>query len=217
MHIGLIAEGKFDSKAIPEFLGTLLEESPRISRIFPDLDATGTDEYVPGGWTQLIERLRSEACYGLSARFESGLFSDQPPLDLLVIHLDLDIANLFFQIYRNTPLAFDGEAEKVDKFQDAIRDFLVELDVDAPLDRIVFATPDPCTDGWMLLGISADIDSVWGVPSSDVKSLLRQARNGCYASLDNYRHIASDAAANAAQISNRSASFRCFREELSRP
>ena len=212
MIVGMIVEGKYDSAALPLFCDNELELAATYQRIFPDLDATGGDEFVDGGWTQLIERIINEAKYGLKSRFDSGLFDDEPPLDCLIIHLDLDIARLFLEKYRNVNLDTSSELNSVVHFHGEFLNFLTSIDDEAPLNKIILACPAPCTDGWILLGLGGNW--VWNERSSETKKKLRQTANGCHKSPEKYRDYASSAAGNADTISRTSASYARFSADL---
>ncbi|MCB9876235.1 MAG: hypothetical protein H6835_01425 [Planctomycetes bacterium] len=165
LRIGLVAEGPGDHIVIEAFLSAVLDRDFVLTSLQPEASAS----FGPrgSGWTGVYKWCRdTKNLGGGSLSGDQTLFLN---LDLVIVHLDADVAGFDYPSGRLEPLATDAvlpcekqcppAGDSVDALRDVALTWMGESTMPA---RTVFCTPSKSMDTWVLASLFPNDSAVVG-------------------------------------------------------
>lgn len=214
MRVGIVCEGVHDYPA----LKVLAEEIARDRGVgeischplqpAPDASSKSGD----GGWAKVVAWCKANSGRGLDTYLRAPLFEGEEVYDLILVHLDGDIAHTCANKFDRTLIETLSVEERVAFLADLLKEFC-----EAPQDlegRIKTAIPTMKTESWMLAGLSLGNHDWENVES---KALLLSESgfvDGRPGKAAHYIGLAEQLRTKLAQIRERCLSFRMFEETV---
>jgi hypothetical protein len=159
LRVGLVAEGPTDRAVVEAALRAMLEERPFVLRqIYPDTSAAFDPELGNGGWGGVYKW-----CHAAARRGGGKLSSDAllfEALDILILHLDVDVADSDYAKANLTTQAGDlplpcakpcpPPADSANALRQVLLSWCGEPSTPG---RVVLCVPAQCTETWVVTAL----------------------------------------------------------------
>lgn len=213
MKVGVVCEGIHDFPALDVLVRELANAAGiadvTCSRLQPNGDATSNAG--DGGWTKVAAWCEDHTGRTLDTFLGAPLFEGDEVFDILVIHLDGDIAEKCAEKYAVTLPHPITVASRIRLLADLIDQWLAPKPEYAA--KIKVAIPTLMTETWMLAGVSTQ-NHAWESIAAKELFLAETGYVEGSPKADHYIAKALQLAGKTAQIRQRCSSFDAFAQQI---
>lgn len=216
VSVGIVCEGSHDYFFLVPIIDKILADRGIVGTTFsalqPTIDAT-SKQIDGGGYQAVYQWVLSNNGDGLRKYFERTLFATSTLYDLMIIHLDGDVADISSEFENSR---FYKPFSSIDDRVTAIADWIRDASAAASpfLERLILAVPTLQTEAWIVAALRPNAQHIENRNRKKAtKRFLRQRYTG--SALDQVRAAAQDARNQVNNMKARCRSFELFFDDLS--
>ena len=215
IRVGMVCEGSYDYNVIEKFVQRICEESNVVLDTFDCLqpEVSATFQTSDGGWTKVKSWCERGGGKFYRQFFDEPLFGSSKQYDLIIVHLDGDVA----QICEEAPLtglklAGLAPSKAVEAIKSAILNNWLSLE-EVHNSKVVACVPVRHLEAWLLTCLDPSTKKPESKPT---KYQFRMGPAKKYPGKERDRYIAAagDAVSNLVALRNLCVSYQMFEADF---